>query len=153
MKVTKSLRDSLVQSALEEFTRATNFYNTAKAAYDEARNTYDWARGLVIGGDLTYNQRQQVNKPLVNTTVPYSLKIVSARYFIPSKSGTTQGHYIRRYTDYSVDCTCPGYVNRGYCWASTKVLNNGVDIYTYLWNKSLAIFETNRERAVQTTQY
>lgn len=44
-------------------------------------------------------------------------------YYVPSRSGNTSGHYIERNGNI-VSCTCPGFTNRGYCWASNQILSS-----------------------------
>ena len=42
-------------------------------------------------------------------------------YFVRSRSGKTEGHYIELFIDGKVTCSCPGWQNNGKCWASTTI--------------------------------
>lgn len=141
MKVTQSIKNSLVTSANEEVDATYKTYQAAKKAYDEAINTRSWVTGLVVG-DALVPTTAPIVPPVVNFTPPVFTKTARTRYFVASKSGTTKGHYITLFSDATVDCSCPGFVNRGYCWASNKVKTSR---YSFpQWNLSKSLFETNR---------
>lgn len=144
MIITPALRQSLIDSAKQEMDKAY-------ATYQEASRTYKWACYLIVGADLTSltpnNVPQNITPSIANNTP--SITGSYTRYFIPSKSGLTLGHYIRKNKSL-VDCTCPGFVNRGYCWASSKIKSNDLDTYKYYWNKSARDFDSNRDKALRS---
>lgn len=139
MKVTAALRASLITAAKADRETA---YNT----YLEAQRVLDWASALIVGGELT--SPTTASRPTINISNTYpapSPSNILARYFMPSTSGKTKGHYIVRFYNGNVECSCPGFVNRGVCWASRKVSNYPSSTPT--WTGSKSLFDNNRQLA------
>jgi hypothetical protein len=137
MLVSKELRETLITSAQKDYANKVNAYNAAYSSMNEAKRVLEWAKSLTIGNGLILP---------TESNVKLSESPIQARYYVASKSGLTRGHYIYRYSDGSVDCTCPGFVNRGYCWASTKIKSNGLAFPK--WYTSSSVFDANRKIAL-----
>ena len=45
-------------------------------------------------------------------------------YWLASNSGRRDGHFIEVFEKNRVSCSCPGFINRSYCWASSWVQKN-----------------------------
>lgn len=139
MKVTQAIKNALSITAQDDLNKAIAAVDAAKKVYDEAYATRNWVDSLTVGSDL---QSPVVNNNAVVFKAPVFTKTARTRYFVASKSGLTKGHYITRFSDNTVDCNCPGFVNRGYCWASNKVKASQ---YAFSqWNLSKSLFESNR---------
>jgi hypothetical protein len=159
MKVTSELRNALVRSAREEVDalnrRIESLRKDLQKAEDELkhkRDVLDWAQYLVLGADLVMNPPTNTNKPVERTlaatpvkTVKRLLTLGSTLYFIASRSGG-QGHYIEKHGN-NIWCSCLGFINRGYCWASNKIKNDQ-NTLVHLWILTRTEFDNRRSRAL-----
>jgi hypothetical protein len=139
MKVTSTLRNHLINGALADFNTARANRDAANKAYADAEATYRWAQNLRINDEFAAPA-----PAIVNNSYLYP---ITTRYFVPSLSGKTKGHYIEQSRD-TISCTCPGFVNRQRCWATNKILSRPSEMSSYRWNKSLSLFDTNRRTAL-----
>ena len=144
MKVTWDIKNSIARNAKDELTRAKENLDKARAALSaaelkvrEAEVVLDWASGLLVGADL-------MMKPGWEKAVPKPF--IRKLYYVPSKSGRRYGHYIE-VLENSIRCTCPGFKNRYYCWA-TREIQKGVGIYKYIWLSSHKEFDRQRDLAL-----
>jgi len=140
MKVTSTLKMQLITAAKIDVKEKAAAHARATKELAEAQDVLFWADKLVVGNDM--------GSPTVTNVVNNSIdrNDIRFRYFVASRSGLTKGHYIRLYADGSVDCTCPGFINRGYCWATNKVKASAYALPA--WNRSNSIFESNRSVAL-----
>lgn len=121
MKVTNTLKETLLRGAIDDVTKA-------REALAEASSVLTWVRSLTVGNEFTSPEQ----KPAI-----------SKRYYVRSRSGNSEGHYIVRYTDGTIDCSCPGFLNRQSCWATKS------NQYQYnSWVLSTATFDVNRREAI-----
>jgi hypothetical protein len=148
MKVTDTIKHTLITSARKEFEEASKAAETAKdtlakaeLVLKEKEIVLDWAMGLVLGADL-------MMKPdwTRETPKPYYRKL----YYVPSRSGRKYGHYIET-TEQGVSCTCPGFVNRLYCHAVREVQSNN-NVFKYMWLRSFKEFDRERDAAMADTR-
>jgi hypothetical protein len=148
MKVTDSIKHTLITSARKEFDEASRTVETTEDAFAKAKLNLkekeivlDWAMGLVLGADLMMKPDWSKAAPK-----PYYRKL----YYVPSRSGRKYGHYIE-ITDEGVSCTCPGFVNRLYCHA-TRELQSDTNVFKYMWLRSHKDFDRERDAAMADTR-
>lgn len=130
MKVTSTLKAQLLQAAQTEVKEKAEAHRKAQQELAEAQDILFWADKLVVGNEFT------------TPTTTRQDKQVYQRFYIPSKSGSTKGHYVYRYADGTVDCNCPGFVNNKKCWASTQVKGSRYGLSA--WIGSVHDFDTLR---------
>ena len=107
----------------------------------KVEDQYEWAQYLVIGGDLVINPAGQ--------SLPSNARDL---FYLKSKSGQTRGHYIERFKDrdgYYLDCNCPGFVNRGKCWASEEVAKSPLGLN---WRQTRQDFDREKREAFKAQQ-
>jgi len=140
MKVTNTLKMQLITAAKIDVKEKAAAHARATKELAEAQDVLFWADKLVVGNDM--------GSPTVTNVVNNSIdrNDIRFRYFVASRSGLTKGHYIRLFYDGSLDCTCPGFVNRGYCWATNKVKANASALP--MWTRSHTMFDSNRNTAL-----
>lgn len=136
MKVSKFIKDALVAGTKEELDTATKELDRATKVFAEKKAAYDWAKNLTLGNEIKYKWG---NKNLT----PFRIRKL---YFVPSKSGRRYGHYIEVFED-GVRCTCPGFLNRGYCHASRSI-QEGKGTFGYIWLLTHSEFDSQRDRAL-----
>lgn len=133
MKVTQTLKTTLVNSAKEDVKKA-------QQVLKDAEEVLNWATRLSVGYDF---QAPNVTNSYTENKTQYTFD-VTKRYFVASRSGTSKGHYITVDAAGNVDCSCPGFQNRARCWATSNPNNYVFNV----WMKAAHIFDSNRRLAI-----
>lgn len=117
-------------------------------------NALDSIRSWIISNSAQAKRYQNLSdsdllqlariRGLVKDETQISLPVL---YFIPSQSGKTPGHYIEAFGT-SIECTCPGFVNHGSCWATDKIVADPKSHTSYeAWGKTREQFYNSRKIA------
>lgn len=118
-------------------------HDTMKKSADKVRDwLYREATFVKKYSDITDDQILELARSRGIAIVPKT-NFAELFYFV-SRSGLTKGHYIEWYP-LEIVCTCPGFKNRGYCWATNKV-KSGTAI-DHKWVASRETFYANRKLA------
>lgn len=124
----------------------SNTYNSRNALEEIKRELSNWFNTTIrvsnLGKDLSDADVLALAKSrgLITGDAP-----TSELYYVTSRSGKTNGHYIERFKDGTVTCTCPGFVNNNKCWASTGVSNSPDQYLAHKWASTRAVFEVYRQ--------
>lgn len=138
MKITYELKRTLVSTAKTDVDTAQKKLDAANAELVQAEKTLWWAEGLVTGQELSMTQPAVVAQS--KSSAPQRVM-----YFFPSKSGG-KGHYIEKDVN-TINCSCPGFINRGSCWATREILS-GKNSVSRIWLWYRSDFERKRDAAI-----
>ncbi len=119
MKLTKAIINELINGATETFEKVELEYLDAQTKYNDAKLTLAWANTLREGEEFTANT---IFSGLLDSREKEAKASKRELYFLESRSGRSQGHFIEHHKDATWTCSCPGGSNRGYCWAITELV-------------------------------
>jgi hypothetical protein len=133
----QTLKITLTQPQVTEIrTKAQALQNEAYQRYIEARDRYNKIVERLHTGEVELVTLVELTAGLPDATpatspVSVSSRLNTERYFAYSRSGRRENGGLAVHdisvtkprfggTVESVSCTCPGFRNHGYCWASTE---------------------------------
>lgn len=115
--------DVVLKESFITLSEKPNAKAVLKKSFQEIEDWVDnTARALIKAQYLTDDDLLNIIRVRgLDKSSPVTIKEVPELYFIESKSGSSNGHYIELYSN-RINCTCPGFKNYYKCWATTEVL-------------------------------